>query len=472
VDRRRSAALRALVLVVDALLVGASMLAAYGAHGLLRGIIPVLREPPAFGQYAAVAVLALPLWMVLDVVLGAHRVFDRPWTRLQVLGVLFRMHALGFVGLGILLFLTQATLNRSIVGTFLVASFALLHAERTNLLAWVHHQRRTGAGTTRLLLVGDPGPAVQRWLRHARGAELPPTLVGRLGAPCDEPDPLLPPHLGAPSDLATVLAREAIDEVLFFPPHEEPRAMRDALEACETVGTPASFVLDTEPLAGMAPRVRRSHESAFLTFEVGPKSPAALAVKHAIDAIAAALLLVAIAPVLLVAALAIVVTMGRPVFFVQKRAGLRGREFSMWKLRTMVRDAEARKAELAARNEMSGPVFKVTDDPRVTRLGRFLRRTSIDELPQLFNVLGGSMSLVGPRPLPVAEQQRIQGWHRRRLSMKPGITCLWQIGGRNEIDFEDWMALDLRYIDEWSPALDFKILLFTLPAVLRTRGAR
>jgi lipopolysaccharide/colanic/teichoic acid biosynthesis glycosyltransferase len=165
------------------------------------------------------------------------------------------------------------------------------------------------------------------------------------------------------------------------------------------------------------------------------------------------------------------VTMGRPVLFGQGRAGLHGRRFRMLKFRTMVKDAEARQAELMAANQMSGPVFKIDRDPRITRLGRLLRRTSLDELPQLFNVLSGSMSLIGPRPLPTKEQEQIRGWHRRRLSMKPGITGLWQVSGRSQIDFEDWMRLDLRYIDEWSLTLDLVILLRTVPAVLTSRGA-
>lgn len=470
-DVRRSAALRALVLAVDGVLVVVAMGAAYGGHALLRESVAQLRAPPAISEYAAVAYLALPLWLALDAALGVHRIFERPWRRLELLGALLRMHALGLAGLALVLFVTRSTINRSIVGVFLVASFALLYAQRSLLLTWARHQRQTGAGTMRLLVVGDPSRSLERFLRQAAAAELPPLVVGRLSHVADD-GAGKPPLLGAPDELPAVLAREAVDEVLFFPPNDDPRTMRDALEACEVVGTPASFALDTEPLGGMAPHVRRSHDTSLLTFEVSPRSPAALAIKHAFDAVAGALGLLLVAPILCFTALAILVTMGRPIFFRQQRAGLRGREFAMLKFRTMVIDAEARKAELASRNEMSGPVFKVTDDPRVTRLGRLLRKTSIDELPQLFHVLTGSMSLVGPRPLPVAEQQRIHGWHRRRLSMKPGITCLWQISGRNDVDFEEWMALDLRYVDEWSLAQDAKILLLTVPVVLRGRGAR
>jgi lipopolysaccharide/colanic/teichoic acid biosynthesis glycosyltransferase len=160
--------------------------------------------------------------------------------------------------------------------------------------------------------------------------------------------------------------------------------------------------------------------------------------------------------------------------FRQQRAGLNGQPFTMFKFRTMVSNAEQLKAEMAALNEMTGPVFKVTNDPRVTHLGRFLRKYSLDELPQLFNVLRGEMSLVGPRPLPVDEVARFDDVsHRRRLSVKPGLTCLWQVRGRNQImDFRDWVRLDLEYIDNWSLWLDLKILLRTIPAVLAGTGAK
>ena len=164
---------------------------------------------------------------------------------------------------------------------------------------------------------------------------------------------------------------------------------------------------------------------------------------------------------------------GRPVFFGHRRQGRHGKLFRCWKFRTMHTDAEARRAELEVHNEMDGPVFKIKDDPRIFAFGRWLRRMSIDELPQLINVVRGEMSLVGPRPLPVYEIERIEKHaQRRRLSVKPGLTCLWQVTGRNGIkNFDEWVALDLKYIDNWSLWLDVKILAQTLPAVLRGAGA-
>jgi exopolysaccharide biosynthesis polyprenyl glycosylphosphotransferase len=196
--------------------------------------------------------------------------------------------------------------------------------------------------------------------------------------------------------------------------------------------------------------------------------------KEIVDYAGAFVMLVLLSPVFAAAAVFIKLTSPGPVLFRQLRSGLNGAPFTIYKFRTMDTNAEQFKHELEAMNEMRGPVFKVTNDPRITPLGKILRRYSIDELPQLFNVLRGEMSLVGPRPLPVDEVRRFNDLsHRRRLSVKPGLTCLWQISGRNEIvEFKDWIRLDLEYIDHWSFWLDLKILLRTIPAVMLGKGAK
>jgi len=197
-----------------------------------------------------------------------------------------------------------------------------------------------------------------------------------------------------------------------------------------------------------------------------------LAVKRTLDISISSVLLLLLAPLLIGVAIAIKLTSSGPVLFLQARVGLNKRRFKICKFRTMVPDAEKLMRSLESRNEVSGPVFKIRDDPRVTRIGRFLRRSSIDELPQLFNVLKGDMSLVGPRPLPVRDYEGFsEDWQRRRFSVKPGITCLWQVNGRSGISFDQWMLLDLKYLDEWSLWLDLKILAKTVPAILRGTGA-
>jgi lipopolysaccharide/colanic/teichoic acid biosynthesis glycosyltransferase len=199
--------------------------------------------------------------------------------------------------------------------------------------------------------------------------------------------------------------------------------------------------------------------------------PGAMRVKRAVDIVGAALGLAVLSPILVATAAAILVTDGRPILFRQPRAGLAGRPFSIAKFRTMGRDADAQRAELRARNEIAGQAaFKLTDDPRITRLGRVLRRTSIDELPQLWNVLRGEMSLVGPRPHPFDDLEGYEEWHFRRLAMPPGMTGLWQVSARSDTDFDRWVRLDLEYIETWSLGTDLRIMFRTVPAVIRTEG--
>jgi len=204
-----------------------------------------------------------------------------------------------------------------------------------------------------------------------------------------------------------------------------------------------------------------------------PKRYLAHATKRVVDILVAMIALVALSPLMALVALAVRLASGRPVIFRQERAGRRGVPFTIYKFRTMAADAEERKAHVEHLNEMCGPVFKSGRDPRVTPLGRVLRRLSLDELPQLVNVIRGDMSLVGPRPLPLDEARACTPEQRRREAMRPGLVCLWQVRGRSQItSFDEWAGLDLEYVDNWSLWLDFKVLVAAIPAVLSGRGAR
>lgn len=195
-------------------------------------------------------------------------------------------------------------------------------------------------------------------------------------------------------------------------------------------------------------------------------------IKHLMDIVISAVALIIFSPIFLLTVVTIKITSQGPIFFVQDRVGLNKRHFRMYKFRTMVQDAEQKQDELKDLNEVSGPVFKIKNDPRITPIGKILRKLSIDELPQLYNVLKGDMSLVGPRPLPIRDYNGFsEDWHRRRFSVRPGITCLWQVDGRSDISFAKWMELDMEYIDKWSLWLDFKIIAKTVPVVLRGSGA-
>jgi exopolysaccharide biosynthesis polyprenyl glycosylphosphotransferase len=275
------------------------------------------------------------------------------------------------------------------------------------------------------------------------------------------------------SALVAAMHQHSVARVIFAAQHVHFHKIEEAVQACETEGVEAWIAADFFQTAIARPTFDVLGGRLMLVFHSTPQISWALWAKEILDRIGAAVLLLLTAPVWFVAMIGIRLSSTGPIFFRQERSGHYGKPFLMWKFRTMTLDAEARRAELELANEMSGPVFKITADPRIFPFGRWLRRMSIDELPQLLNVLRGEMSLVGPRPLPVYEIEKIEKHaQRRRLSVKPGLTCLWQITGRNGIcNFEEWVALDLQYIDNWSLWLDIKILVRTLPAVLRGIGA-
>jgi exopolysaccharide biosynthesis polyprenyl glycosylphosphotransferase len=273
--------------------------------------------------------------------------------------------------------------------------------------------------------------------------------------------------------LVDAMHQHAVSRVLLAAQHIHFSRVEEAVQACETEGVEAWIAADFFQTAIARPTFDTVAGRLMLVFHSTPQASWALLFKDTLDRIGAAILLVLSLPLWLVAILGIRLASKGPVFFRQERAGHYGKPFMMWKFRTMHIGAEDRRDELEASNEMDGPVFKIRNDPRIFKFGSWLRRLSIDELPQLLNVLRGEMSLVGPRPLPVYEIDRIEKHaQRRRLSVKPGLTCLWQVSGRNGIkNFEEWVALDLAYIDNWSLWLDLQILLRTLPAVLRGSGA-
>jgi len=246
-----------------------------------------------------------------------------------------------------------------------------------------------------------------------------------------------------------------------------------AVRACELEGVEVWLMADFFKTQISRTSFDDFYGQAIMVFRAVPEASWQSVGKQLLDFFGALALLLILAPWLALVALVVKLTSPGPIFFRQQRSGLNGHPFTLYKFRTMVTNAEQLKHELAAMNEMSGPVFKLVNDPRVTSFGRMLRKFSIDELPQLLNVLRGEMSLVGPRPLPVDEVKRFNDLaHRRRLSVKPGLTCLWQVSGRNRVkDFKDWVRLDLEYIDNWSLWLDLKIICRTLPVVLSGVGA-
>ena len=279
------------------------------------------------------------------------------------------------------------------------------------------------------------------------------------------------PVLAAVEGLPALLATEVIDEVVLAVAPRQLGEQEDLLLRCQELGVRVRVAL--KPFAHLQPRLEleRFDGVPLLTFATMPTATLALFVKRVADVLASAVGLVVLLPLWALIAALVKLSSPGPVLFRQVRCGLRGRRFVLLKFRTMVEDADRRRSEVDHLNVMDGPVFKAPGDPRVTAIGSWLRRSSLDELPQLVNVLRGDMSLVGPRPPLPDEVVRYQPWQRRRLAMKPGLTCLWQVSGRSGLDFATWMELDLAYIDSWSLWLDVRILARTVPAVLRGRGA-
>lgn len=334
------------------------------------------------------------------------------------------------------------------------------------------HRHRARARPRNVVLVGSGPHAAQLYRQLLSDPAQNITIVGFVDS---EPHAALAgtrsAHLGSFPDLEHVLMHRVVDDVLIGLPVKSHYAeIRQSLAACARVGVPASYSADLfgDDPAHPSPAL---HPAPVLSLSKMP-SPELLAIKRAMDVVGALVLLAALAPVMAGVAVAIKLTSRGPVLFAQDRYGHMKRLFRMYKFRTMVAGAERLQDQLEEQNEASGPAFKIRNDPRITMIGRVLRRTSLDELPQLWHVLTGHMSLVGPRPMATRDVGRFpEPWLMRRFSMRPGLTCLWQVSGRSALSFDQWIALDLDYIDRWSLGLDLSILVRTIPAVIRGSGA-
>jgi exopolysaccharide biosynthesis polyprenyl glycosylphosphotransferase len=271
--------------------------------------------------------------------------------------------------------------------------------------------------------------------------------------------------------LSALLREHIIDEVIFAVSKAEFERLEDTFLECEEEGVRVRVLLSFFPHVFSKISLGRLRDMPLLTFSPTPENEYLLLLKRVMDLLGSMVMLALLSPLFLFLAILIKLTSEGSVFYRQTRCGLGGRKFTLYKFRSMRKDADRLRQELEALNEMDGPVFKISNDPRCTPVGRLMRRLSLDELPQLFNVFKGDMSFVGPRPPLPEEVKQYEPWQRRRLRMQPGLTCLWALEGRNNLSFQRWMELDLEYIDTWSPGLDWKIMLKTIPVVLLGRGA-
>jgi len=419
-------------------------------------------EIEPFDHYFHIFLLTLPF---AALILEGQGFYNRKELagRRETLWILLKSCLFAIVGLILVLFLMRLQLARSVIILFGVTSFLLVLAKEELINWWMQSSFGREQATKRVILVGmrtDVERLMEEMRQNARGGMI---VVGQLYL---EEQPV--------ENLLNLLHEHSANAVMLSAKHTAFGQVEKAIQLCELEGVEVCLLADFFKTAISQTALDDFMGRPVMVFRTVPEASWQALTKQILDFVLAGVGLILLTPLFLALAVIIKCNSKGPVLFRQQRCGLNGRPFMMLKFRSMVVDAEAQKEGLAAQNEMSGPVFKLTNDPRVTSIGRVMRKWSVDELPQLINVLVGDMSIVGPRPLPVDEVKRFDDLaHRRRLSVKPGLTCLWQISGRNNItDFRDWVKMDLEYIDNWSLWLDFKILFLTIPAVLSGSGAK
>jgi len=437
--------------------------AVLGDLGLrIMGVFGGTKEIEPFEEFLPFFLLTIPLALIL---LQTQGFYSRPLlaSRRLTSWQLLKVCSLITVGLVLVGFMAKVTLARSVFILFGAFSFILVFVKEEILKRYLLHALGQARLRRRIIVVGTPEDVEQVredfHLKKAGDIEIVAEMdINEYDVP----------------DFVELLHQHSANGVLLATKHTYFGRIEKVIQACELEGVEVWMLANFFNTQISRTTLDELYGRPVVIFRSTPDFSWQAVAKQTIDFFGALLAITLFSPILIFCTIAIRLTSKGPVFFRQQRSGLNGRPFTMYKFRSMVTDAEQRKDELQAYNEMAGPVFKVTNDPRITPIGKFLRRRSFDELPQLFNVLKGEMSLVGPRPLPVDETMQFDELaHRRRLSVKPGLTCLWQISGRNKVtDFKEWVRLDLEYIDNWSLWLDIKILLRTIPVVLAGEGAK
>lgn len=452
--KQQARLLTAIAITLDLTIVLASFITAF-----------YLRQPYLSGRdlndYLWFLLLAQPLWFCS---LYASRMYESLRTRTiwSLLLSLFRAYLIAAPVAGAVVFIFDPHyFSRLLFVSFIVLSFVSIAVVKLLLRMALANIRRHGFNARNILLVGDSTKA-QEMARliheHACwGLQLLGTLQNRT----------------APDEIVAFCKQQAVDEVVFCLPASDMARVEEYVTRLDQLGVTSRMVLDLIDFPAHRQELALFHDTLpMLTFYSKAFSTSQLLAKRCLDILGALAGITLLGMMLPFVALAIKLESPGPIFFGQIRLGEQGRPFRCWKLRSMFADAEQRKQELMAQNEMNGQMFKMKDDPRVTRIGRFIRKTSIDEFPQFWNVLRGEMSLVGTRPPTPDEVERYEDWHRKRISIKPGITGLWQVSGRNQIqDFDEVARLDIRYVENWSIWLDIKILFQTLWVVTLGRGA-
>jgi exopolysaccharide biosynthesis polyprenyl glycosylphosphotransferase len=449
--------------IIDAVLLVFSLWAAHFVRGHATLIFPNLPEIEPFKVFGWMMIIIMPFGpLFLD--LNGFYLFPLQKSVLRSTGQIARaMFWLGILIAGCTVFFRLYVNSRSVLVMFALIAIVVLLARERIAIAYLRARVAKGDYKERVVIAGSTEETQNFCARLSEDqlAQLDIVEVIDIGR-----QPI--------SELVRALHKHSVGRVIFVASRTQLGRVEEAVAACEIEGVEAWLITEFIRTSIARPILDLFGSQPMLVFRSTPDLSWSLVIKRTVDLIGSLTGLIVLAPVMLLAALLIRVTSPGPVIFTQRRCGKHGKPFNMFKFRSMYSDAEQQRHELEEFNQMSGPVFKLENDPRITPLGRWLRRYSIDELPQLLNVLTGQMSLVGPRPLPTYEVENFANpAQRRRLSVKPGVTCLWQISGRSEVrDFETWVKLDVAYIDNWSIWLDFRILLQTVPAVLLASGAK
>jgi exopolysaccharide biosynthesis polyprenyl glycosylphosphotransferase len=424
-------------------------------------------------QYLWIVGMASGCWIVAAFSLGLYKISIRR-SDLEKIWIVLESAIIVWLFLGFLSFALRLNLSRPLIAVFVIYLWALLTATRL-LLALQSKRKRAAISPNdcrNIVIIGPHSRSREMGGLISHYSDWGLRILGYIDL--DVPPVISQPQdsLGSLADLDRIIDNNIIDEIIYVPDRPNLDGFEKILEPCNELGIRVRVAADFFPAKVTKVSMEFLEKVPVLSFSSAPEHAPSLFLKRVFDIIISATLLILLLPFMIAIGILVRLTSKGPAIYKQVRCGLYGRKFVLFKIRSMYQGAEDVLWEIKHLNEMDGPVFKMRQDPRVTPLGRFLRRSSIDELPQFWNVLKGDMSLVGPRaPLP-EEVKEYTRWQKRRLSVKPGITCLWQISGRNEIDFHEWMKLDLHYIDNWSLLLDFKILLRTFPVVLIGKGAR
>ncbi len=432
----------------------------------LPGIYP-------FSHYLPLLLAFLVIWAVVGYFSSFYRDLELSNPVQLVLNIVSQLAIVLMVIYAGLYLIRIGDVSRTYVLLIVAVDFVLLVLARAAAYSGMAYMRERMGRFHYLLIVGcgPRGREMATLIEESRGMGL--RLVGFV-----DPEPNAPAtsNLGGYevfplTSMSSILQNHVIDEVIFAVNMQELARLERVMEHCADLGIRTRLQLEFLPPAYSRIYLENFRDVQLLSLSSAPDSELRLFFKRIFDVTLSFVSLVLLSPLLLAIAAMIRITSPGPVFFQQTRCGLGGRRFTLFKFRSMINNAEQMRAELHQLNELDGPVFKISDDPRITPVGRWLRRFSLDELPQLWNVFRGEMSFVGPRPAVPEEVEQYEDWQRRRLRMRPGLTCTWVLEGRNHVDFNRWMQLDLKYIDNWSLWLDTKIFLRTIPIVLSGRGA-